>query len=66
VWARLRLATCGTRGLASDAGGLYEIFGDREVMRFWSRPPFDSIQIAREFLDEIHAGFAWREGYGKT
>lgn len=46
---------------SSDVGELYEIFGDPEVARFWTRSPFDSIQVAADFLAEIHDGFARRQ-----
>jgi RimJ/RimL family protein N-acetyltransferase len=45
---------------SADVDDLYEIFGDPEVMRYWSRPPFASTQVARDFLAEIHEGFARR------
>ena len=44
----------------SDVPALYEIFGDPEVMRYWSSPPLDSAQAAGNLLDKIHLGFSDR------
>ncbi|HEY3501061.1 MAG TPA: GNAT family N-acetyltransferase [Polyangiaceae bacterium] len=41
-----------------DVPALFEIFGDAEVARYWSRDPFASLEVAREFLGEIQEGFA--------
>ena len=46
---------------SSDIGDLYEIFGDPEVARYWSRPAFDAVQGATDFLEEIRDGFATRQ-----
>ncbi|HEX7295335.1 MAG TPA: GNAT family N-acetyltransferase [Pyrinomonadaceae bacterium] len=40
----------------SDLNRLYEIFGDPQVMRYWSTPPLTSIDDARALLKEIQAG----------
>jgi len=45
---------------ASDVPALFAIFGNPEVMRYWSRAPFASLEDARDFLSEIHQGFATR------
>jgi len=45
---------------ASDVEALFEIFGDPEITRYWSRSPLSSLRAAEEFLDEIHAGFEAR------
>lgn len=43
---------------APDVPSLFEIFGDAETVRYWSRPPFADLDEARAFLGEIHAHFA--------
>lgn len=40
-----------------DIDALYEVFGDPEVMRFWSSPPLRDRAEAAELLAEIHALF---------
>ena len=45
----------------ADLPALYEIFGDPEVMRYWSRPPFDSLEVTADFLGEIRSGFMQRQ-----
>ncbi len=42
----------------ADVPALFAIFGDREVMRYWSSPALSSIAAARELLDDIHRQFA--------
>lgn len=46
--------------LESDATELFEIFGDPEVMRFWSHEPFKDIGAAAALVREIHRFFAER------
>lgn len=43
-----------------DVPALFEVFSDREVMRYWSRGPFVDHDDARRYLASIHAGFAAR------
>jgi len=45
---------------ATDALGLFEIFGDLEVMRYWSSPPLPDLEAALKLVDEIHTLFASR------
>ncbi len=45
---------------ASDAPALFEVFGDPEVMRYWSTAPLDSVRAAGRLLGEIDAGFSAR------
>lgn len=40
-----------------DLDGLYAIFSDPEVMRYWSTTPLESPAAARRLLAEIHAEF---------
>jgi len=40
-----------------DAPALYEIFSDPAVMRFWSRPPMESIEEAIALVREIESGW---------
>lgn len=44
---RLRLRPLGE----PDAEPLFRIFGDPEVMRYWSKPPWRSIEEARDLVD---------------
>jgi RimJ/RimL family protein N-acetyltransferase len=44
----------------ADVPALYVIFGDREVMRYWSRGPYDSLGDAERLLDHIRRGFKER------
>lgn len=41
----------------SDTDSLFEIFSDREAMRYWSAPPFQKRAEAAELLAEIHECF---------
>jgi RimJ/RimL family protein N-acetyltransferase len=41
----------------SDTDSLFEIFSDREAMRFWSTPPFTIRDEAAQLLAEIHDNF---------
>lgn len=43
-----------------DAPGLFSIFSDPEVMRYWSSPPLADIEGARKLLAHIHEGFRQR------
>jgi len=43
-----------------DVDSLFEIFGDAEVMRYWSRAPYASLAEARGLLDHIQDSFATR------
>ena len=40
-----------------DLDSLYHIFSDPLVMRYWSSPPLDNRDAARELLSDIHEGF---------
>jgi RimJ/RimL family protein N-acetyltransferase len=40
-----------------------EVFGDPEVMRFWSSPPLKGLGDAMELVDEIHELFKARRVY---
>ncbi len=42
---------------ADDAPALFELFSDREVTRYWSRPPFTHLAQARKLVRDIHAGY---------
>jgi RimJ/RimL family protein N-acetyltransferase/ubiquinone/menaquinone biosynthesis C-methylase UbiE len=44
-----------------DAAAFFEIFGDPEVMRFWSSPPHANVAEARGYIDGIHAHFRARQ-----
>ena len=39
---------------------MLSIFGDPEVMRFWSSPPLRDLAAAMKLIGEIHAGFEER------
>lgn len=45
----------------ADVPALLAIFGDAEVMRYWSHGPFASIDDARDYLRQIRDCFAKRE-----
>ena len=42
----------------SDVPALFAVFGDPQVMRYWSSPPLANMAAARALLDHIHAHFA--------
>jgi RimJ/RimL family protein N-acetyltransferase len=42
----------------ADVDDLFEVFGDPDVMKYWSCPPFVSRDQAQELVDEIHRHFA--------
>lgn len=44
-----------------DADGLFALFSDPAVMRYWSRPPMIERGEAEGLIAEIHAGFEQRE-----
>ena len=44
-----------------DAPALLEVFGDTEVMRFWSSPPLADLQAAQQLVDEIQDYFHTRK-----
>lgn len=44
-----------------DATFILSIFGDPEVMRFWSSPPLRDLAAASAFIDEIHELFRARQ-----
>jgi RimJ/RimL family protein N-acetyltransferase len=44
----------------ADVPALYEVFGDPEVMRYWSSPPLRDHEAARELLRDIHELFRAR------
>jgi ribosomal-protein-alanine N-acetyltransferase len=41
-----------------DAGSLFEIFANPDVIKYWSHPPYESIDQARELIEKIRAGVA--------
>jgi [ribosomal protein S5]-alanine N-acetyltransferase len=43
---------------ARDVPALFEIFGDPETVRYWSRPPLLGVAEATEMLASIHRQFA--------
>lgn len=43
-----------------DAPALLAIFGDPEVMRFWSSPPLRDLGAATELIAEIRTAFDGR------
>jgi len=43
---------------ATDTVGLFAIFSDVEVMRYWSTPPWTSLEQARFFLERNQEGLA--------
>jgi RimJ/RimL family protein N-acetyltransferase len=44
----------------ADAADIYSVFGDPDVMKFWSSPPMESPDDARKYIDEIRQLFAAR------
>jgi [ribosomal protein S5]-alanine N-acetyltransferase len=44
-----------------DVPALFSVFGDSEVMRYWSSPPLADTSATRALLEEIHAGFRTRQ-----
>lgn len=42
----------------TDAPALFEVFSDPEVMRYWSTPPWKSLEDSRAYIDGIHRHFA--------
>jgi [ribosomal protein S5]-alanine N-acetyltransferase len=49
------------RGLAAaDAEAIFAVFGDPEVVRFWSAPPLVGVLAAGWMIDEIRDAFAAR------
>ena len=40
-----------------DAPAILTIFGDPEVMKFWSSPPLENLPAATKLIDEIHDHF---------
>ena len=44
----------------ADAAEVLAVFGDPEVMRFWSAPPFQGLAEASALIDEIHQLFGAR------
>jgi RimJ/RimL family protein N-acetyltransferase len=57
--ARLRLRWLEAR----DVPALFEIFGDAETVRYWSRPALQTLDEAAGFLAEIHGRFAGHSLY---
>lgn len=43
-----------------DAAAVFTIFGDPEVMRYWSSPPLPDLAAAEKLIEEIHGLFAAR------
>jgi RimJ/RimL family protein N-acetyltransferase len=49
------------RGLTrQDSPGIFAIFGDSEVMEFWSSPPLRNLEGAVALIDDIHGLFGSR------
>lgn len=44
-----------------DAPAIFSIFGNPEVMRFWSSPPLPDLAAASALIDEIHGLFRTRQ-----
>lgn len=44
-----------------DAPALLQVFGDPEVMRYWSRAPFPDLETATQLVAEIHECFRTRK-----
>jgi ribosomal-protein-alanine N-acetyltransferase len=44
----------------SDVADLFEIYSDREVMRYWTSPPHERREQTEQLLSEIHHGFRIR------
>lgn len=52
------------RPIAEDeAPGVLSIFGDAEVVRYWSRPPVADLAAASALLDEFQEGFFRRRAF---
>lgn len=47
----------------ADAPSILSIFGDPEVVRYWSRPPLPDLAAANTFLDEMQEDFFRRRGF---
>ncbi|HVT06822.1 MAG TPA: GNAT family N-acetyltransferase [Polyangia bacterium] len=47
----------------ADAPGVLSIFGDPEVVRYWSRPPLPDLAAANTFLDEMQEDFFRRRSF---
>jgi ribosomal-protein-alanine N-acetyltransferase len=46
--------------LATDVDAVFSIFGDVRAMRYWSHEPLESLDGARDYLENIAEGFAER------
>lgn len=46
-----------------DAPAILAIFGNSEVMRFWSSPPLRNLAAAAQLIEEIHDLFGSRKGF---
>ena len=44
-----------------DVAEMFEIFGDPEVIRYWSSPALPDLDAAQRLVEEIHGYFAKRE-----
>ncbi len=44
-----------------DCEDLFSVFGDPAVMAYWSHPAWEQLERAREYIRDIHAGFAARQ-----
>jgi RimJ/RimL family protein N-acetyltransferase len=44
----------------ADAPALFEVFGDAEVMRYWSAPPMPDVEEARAYAERSRHYFAQR------
>ena len=49
--------------IAKDAADLFKIFSDVEVMRFWSSPPWQSVDEAIELIERVTRGAADNQFY---
>ncbi|MGH8082261.1 MAG: GNAT family N-acetyltransferase [Lysobacter sp.] len=58
--AGLRVRLRGPRADDRDAQALFELFGDEQVMRYWSRPPMRYVDEARELIEKIRQDMAQR------
>ncbi len=46
-----------------DSTAILNIFGDLEVMKFWSSPPFPDLATASKHIEEIHQLFLARRAF---
>jgi len=48
---------------SNDANDLFRIFGDAEVMRFWSSPPWQDVADAHALIENVTRGAAENQFY---